>query len=72
MYQNLIVSINEVGVCAECQALLQGEIRGKVTYRYTDAGLKISPYFCVQSVCMYIEGFENNRNICEKLMCFYI
>ena len=23
-------------------------------------------------IYIYVEGFENNRNICEKLMCFYI
>ena len=38
--------------------------------------ISIYMYICVfgllYSTCHTVEGFENNRNICEKLMCFYI
>ena len=43
MYQNAIVPMNKVGVCAEWKE--QNKFTGKITDRYTNAGLKISPYF---------------------------
>ena len=30
-------------------------------------------YFgCFQNLLQCVEGFENNRNICDKSMCFYL